>query len=133
LEASIKVLEVHPTPNRKEYTMEEERFVVQAEHIKLVKRFNVWWEDCEFGAPAIDCKRPYGNSDVTNDIAEILGWEQFEDEDGEMHLSREQGELARRLHKEMETVLQILCANADEGLSEGPYCKPFLGNWGPGG
>ena len=30
------------------------------------------WDDCEFGAPAIDCKRPYGNSDVYNDIAKIL-------------------------------------------------------------
>jgi hypothetical protein len=33
----------------------------------------ITWDDCEFGAPACDCKRPYGNSDVYGDMAEILG------------------------------------------------------------
>lgn len=29
--------------------------------------------NCETGAPEIDPKRPYGNSDVAGDVAEILG------------------------------------------------------------
>jgi len=37
------------------------------------------WDDCEFGAPCINPKRPYGNSDVLNDIAEILGIKKTED------------------------------------------------------
>jgi hypothetical protein len=47
-------------------------FTVTDEHLKLLRRTNVGWEDGEFGAPSIDCKRPYGNSSVYNDIAEIL-------------------------------------------------------------
>ena len=34
---------------------------------------HVTWDDWEFGAPGIDPKRPYGNSNVFADIAEILG------------------------------------------------------------
>ena len=45
-------------------------FTVTEEHLKLLRRAYVDWEDCEFGAPAIDCKRPYGNSDVIADIGE---------------------------------------------------------------
>ena len=33
------------------------------------------WNDCEYGAPTIDPKRPYGNSDVEHEIIAILGWE----------------------------------------------------------
>ena len=47
-------------------------FTVTDEHLKLLRGAYVGWDDCEFGAPAIDCKRPYGNSDVIADIAEIL-------------------------------------------------------------
>ena len=48
-------------------------FELTEEHIKLLRQMCVSWDDCEFGAPAIDCKRPYGNSDVYSDIAKILG------------------------------------------------------------
>lgn len=52
-----------------------EVFTLKEEHIKLLRRA-VWrYEECEFGAPAMDCKRPYGNSSVVPDIAEILGEE----------------------------------------------------------
>jgi len=40
---------------------------------KLLKNFQVRWNDCEFGAPEINPKRPYGNSDVEQDMLEILG------------------------------------------------------------
>ena len=48
-------------------------FTVTDEHLALLRRAYVVWEPIEFGAPAIDGKRPYGNSDVHADIAEILG------------------------------------------------------------
>lgn len=63
------------------------------------------WEDCEYGAPGIDCKRPYGNSDVEYDIAEILKWEI--DEDG---LTKKQCEEAYTIHCETLTALQIALA-----------------------
>lgn len=78
-------------------------FELTADHIKLLQEACIRWEDCETGAPAIDCKRPYGNSYVPGDIAEILGWEIGED-----GLTEEQKKKAYALHKETETALQII-------------------------
>ena len=47
-------------------------FEVTEEHIQLLRDMVVTWWNCEFGAPAIDPKRPYGNSWVYGDIAETL-------------------------------------------------------------
>lgn len=49
------------------------RFSLKPEHLALLRRAYIGWDNCEYGAPAIDCKRPYGNSDVEGDIGEILG------------------------------------------------------------
>jgi hypothetical protein len=65
-------------------------------HLKLLSNLNVVWRTCEYGAPAIDCKRPYGNSDVESDIAEILGWDEPSTNSAE------------RIHRELETALQIV-------------------------
>ncbi len=90
-------------------------FTVTSAHLKLLRKMYVSWDDCEFGAPAIDCKRPYGNSYVVGDIAEILGWE---NEDGD-ELSEEQISNATALHAETETALQILLSNLS--IEEGKY------------
>jgi hypothetical protein len=50
-----------------------ERFTVTDEHVRLLRRAYVSWDETEFGAPGIDPKRPYGNSNIYGDIAEILG------------------------------------------------------------
>lgn len=52
---------------------EGELFHVNEDHLKLLKNSRVSWCYDEFGAPEIDPKRPYGNSNVLNDIKEILG------------------------------------------------------------
>jgi len=82
--------------------MQIERFTITEDHLKLVQNAYVRWDDCEFGAPVIDCKRPYGNSYVVGDIAEILDWEI--DEEG---LTFEQKERATVLHYDLEMVLSI--------------------------
>jgi len=52
---------------------EIKRFEVKEQHLKLISKMWVQYNDyTEFGAPEIDPKRPYGNSDVYDDIAEIL-------------------------------------------------------------
>jgi len=48
------------------------RFTVTDEHVRLLRRAHVGWDSAEFGAPGISPKRPYGNSNVFRDIAEIL-------------------------------------------------------------
>lgn len=84
--------------------MGKRHFIVTEEHIKLLRAAYVSWENCEFGAPAIDCKRPYGNGYVYGDIAEIL---QIHPEDEDGTFSDEQIERMERWHRETEKALQI--------------------------
>ena len=71
-------------------------FEVTEEHLKLLKHSHVMWRASEYGAPMIDPKRPYGNTSVESDIAEILGWD------------KEDSQRAEKIHRELETVLQIV-------------------------
>ena len=93
--------------------MVEKEFIITEDHIILLTNMYVSWEDCEYGAPAIDCKRPYGNSAVVLDIAELLGWRTKEELE-EIYENDDSGDLdklhdrAWKIHKEMETVLQIV-------------------------
>lgn len=52
-----------------------EYFEVLPQHVALLKNSYTSWIDIEFGAAGIDPKRPYGNSDVLSDIAEILNYD----------------------------------------------------------
>lgn len=84
------------------------QFRVLPEHVKLLQSAYVGWDSGEFGAPAIDCKRPYGNSSVIPDIGEILG-ETPEDDatDDYGGWSRAQEERFCQLHEETAHALQI--------------------------
>jgi hypothetical protein len=93
----------------------------------------VGWNDCEFGAPEIDPKRPYGNSGVIGDMIEIFGKEvkrgifkvnvigkEYYIVGGED--SEEMDELEdilKTLHRETETVLQIILSTGM--FKEGRY------------
>lgn len=92
-------------------TTEPHAIAPTADHLKLLDRMELRWENCEYGAPAVDCKRPYGNSDVAGDIAEILGWEAGP----EGQLSNEQELLASELHRETLPVLRYLIEQAVAG------------------
>lgn len=89
--------------------MKKQTFTLTKEHLKLLRHFNVGWQDCEYGAPEIDPKRPYGNSSVENDIHEILTGESigctYSKRDG---LKDWESEKYSKLHKETETALQIV-------------------------
>ena len=54
----------------------------------------------EYGSVGVDCKRPFGNSDVEADILEIVGWSPLGQEDGEDFYSDEQRDYARDLYCE---------------------------------
>jgi hypothetical protein len=100
-------------------------FEVKKEHLLLLKQMCVGWQDCEFGAPEIDPKRPYGNSDVLLDMVEIIGIKKVGEDVFQFDLFGKQyfiyGEnkynlevkgkelikILNDLHKETETVLQI--------------------------
>jgi len=95
----------------------DETFELKQEHLTLLANAYVDWEDTETGAPAIDPKRPYGNSFVAGDIAEILGIEP--EGDG---FSQEQIDSMMELHRGTQTALQILISHATEfGFELGTY------------
>lgn len=73
------------------------------EHERLAARLYIRWDDeMEWGGPAVDFKRPFGNSDMPGDVAEILQWDVDED-DG---LTVDQYERAHELLYEMGHVLR---------------------------
>ena len=112
--------------------MAKEIFILTADHMRLLRRAFVQWQDCETGAPEIDPKRPYGNSDVAHDVAEILGWV----EDRNEELSEEQEDKAFALHRETEVALQILIQNAgitvpQTFVTESDCMDEDYGKWKP--
>lgn len=88
-------------------------FTVTDEHLRLLRNAHVFWEEAEFGAPSINPKRPYGNSNVYRDIAEILDVpeSEWEDEDKDWSLDTEWRFL--RLHVETAIALQIALATGE--------------------
>ena len=76
------------------YPTKNDEFVVTNTHLQLLSNCCVSWDDCEFGAPCIDPKRPFGNSEVEQDYEDITG-SPYDD----------------RTYKELETCLQILLDN----------------------
>lgn len=110
--------------------LEKEKFTVTEEHLKLLKAMYVGWNDCEFGAPEIDPKRPYGNSDVINDMTEILGIDPVENDWDEKVYPKGTDARCQKLHKETQKVLQIVLAT---GLFKpGQYeCEKYGRKWKP--
>lgn len=82
-------------------------FEITENHLKLAKNFVVDWCYDEYGAPCIDPKRPYGNSDVDVDISEILSVELESKEDGYYIPSEKQSSKFRNIYEEMMLVLEI--------------------------
>jgi hypothetical protein len=57
----------------------------KSEHLLLLEKAffqNLQRDNCEYGAIGVDCKRPFGNSDVEGNILEIIGAE-MDGDDGE--------------------------------------------------
>jgi hypothetical protein len=64
-------------------------------------------EKASFSAPSINSKRPYGNSNVYADIADILGVPHGEWDDEELNPLPDTAWRFARLHVETGTALQI--------------------------
>ncbi len=81
-------------------------FTITNEHLVLIRNMVVSYNDfCEFGAPEIDPKRPYGNSSVYRDIAELLGISVNTDTE---YFDQEDLDYMDKIHKETATALQII-------------------------
>jgi hypothetical protein len=92
-------------------------FTLTEDHIKLLRRTYVY-EDLstyEYGAAWVNPKRPYGNSDVEEDIIDILGWP-VQDEDDERAA-------AAKVHSETPIALQIVLSTGT--FTPGVYRRPL--------
>lgn len=49
-----------------------EAFTITDQHLLLMRNVYIEWNECEFGAPSVNPKRPYGNSNVLRGILELL-------------------------------------------------------------
>ena len=69
---------------------------------KLSEAFfeNLQIDNCEFGGLGVDCKRPFGNSDVCGDILEIIGWEMEGDNGNNKCYASYQNDYAYSLYHE---------------------------------
>jgi hypothetical protein len=95
-----------------------QHFTVLPEHLTLLRRAFVSWDGCEYGAPAIDCKRPYGNGDVPDDIRELLSAPQLTDAE------------CRELHEGTKTALQIVLVTGS--FQAGDYrADKYTRDWEP--
>lgn len=97
-------------------------FVLTPDLVKLLNNMYVDWQDCEFGAPCIDPKRPYGNSYVEGDVAEILG---VESEEEDFQLTDSQMEKMGSLHRDTQTALQVVLSTKsfEPGIYFGDHNK----------
>lgn len=104
-------------------------FTMTEEHVKLLRAACVDWWSMEYGAPCIEPKRPYGNSNVVSDIADILGikWKRDEEDD---YMPIALCERLGELHKETQTALQIILTTGS--FEPGDYVAgDYDRNWRP--
>lgn len=91
-------------------------------HIKLINKMWVDWRHGETGAPGIDSKRPYGNSNVAKDVADILD---VEGEEEDFNLSEKQESKMLEFHHETQQALQIVLSSKsfEPGIYFGKHTK----------
>ena len=87
------------------------KFEITNDHLILLKNAEWCWDDCEYGSPEIDCKRPFGNSSgIEVDMVRMLEGQLFVDQYGDEHISKEQSQYVQKIYRELKTVLEICCA-----------------------
>lgn len=107
-------------------------FRLTSEHIKLMSGLYWTWESCEYGAPSVDCKRPFGNSgrhQIVMDMADVL--EIPEDriyDKGKDELIEPEAERLEALFRDMPKALGIVTRSGSfvPGLYE---CPPYTSRW----
>ena len=105
--------------------LEKIQFELTADHLTLMQRMNVRYDDeCEFGAPAICPKRPYGNSDVYGDIGNLLNIKRTHGDPEDPEFTNEQESQMLKLHKEMTRALQVVLETQsfEPGMYEAQEC-----------
>ena len=107
-------------------------FTLTEDHITLLRRAYVHWQDAETGAPEIDPKRPYGNSNVPWDVLEVLGLEdQISWDPDQEDMPKDEEERLLNLHRETELALQVILQTSS--FEPGEYVRdPLYGGYSTG-
>jgi hypothetical protein len=108
---------------------DKKKFTVTSQHLLLMKRMYISYNSyCEFGAPEVNPKRPYGNSDVYYDIGEILEITPSGGSEDDPEFTAGQEVEMLKLHKETETALQIAVVTGC--FESGEYeADEYSSNW----
>jgi len=98
------------------------KITITDDHLKLLKHACISWDERAFGAPGLDCKRPYGNSDVIDDMHRILysGRDLNEPTDDTKLYYRE-------IHAELEYVIRIVFQH--RSFEKATYVLDGLDDW----
>jgi len=86
-------------------------FELKEEHFKLLGNAYFQWNNCEYGAPEIDPKRPFGNSGrhtILLEMAKLLNLETFKDMNCEDNITKEQAKYLEKIWHETPTALRII-------------------------
>jgi hypothetical protein len=98
-----------------------ETFTLKQEHLNLLENLEIDWSSGDYGAPAIDGRRPYGNYDLISDIAWILGIKpEIDNEFNNIHSQSNVGHMLQ-LHHETCQALQIVLHNVGKAARLGVY------------
>lgn len=115
-------------------TVMPDTFTVTEQHLKLLRRMNVGWDDSGKGAPGVDAHRPYNSKWVFHDVADILdpeGMAAIAEADEEAIGAYEQAheEEFLRVHRETEYALDIALATGS--FTPGTYRRtaPWAHDW----
>lgn len=97
-------------------------------HLKLLRLASIRWSEVEFGAPEIDGKRPYGNSNVLADVAAVVRPDiAASDPDLIYDYAEEHEAELSRLHVETAFALQIALCTGE--FKAGRYRRVRWGQW----
>ena len=103
-----------------------EVFYLTRGHIKLLRHGYVNFDGsfC-WGSIGLNCKRPFGNSDVADDMANILGLIPFKSDDGDVWPKGTQDEMLHLYANELPTALQIILSTGsfEPGRYETEQCN----------
>lgn len=103
------------------------KLVVKEHHLKLLKELYIDWNNDGFGAPCVDPKRPFGNSDVFKDMARILCLD-MPDEETQFEKYKRFEDSLYKGYTELKDCLQILCQQFT--ITTGTYeCNEYSNIW----
>jgi len=106
-------------------------FELKQYHVDLLTNANIdYVSGCEWGWLGLDCKRPFGNGDMTGDMAKIMGIEQIETDEGPQWPKGTHEKMVKIFEEELPIALEVILES--KSFEPGVYEKEeYMGTWEP--